>query len=152
MTGRRQPWFGRRQIEAMKLKTSMLLLALGLAAQVGSPAAEPLLSPKAAANQTRVVRTTSVNHLNAKTPAASPRLQAQQARPSRTVVPRAQTSPEPVRRTSTAARFQTATAPAAPLVLTNTTGQKLTLPALPAGTSISDPNSGASTLIKSAIR
>jgi hypothetical protein len=136
----------------MKLQTSMLLLALGLAAQVGSPAADALLSPKAAANQTHVARTMNVNHLNAKTPTASPRVQAQQARPSRTVVPRAQTAREPVRRTSTAARFQTATVPAVPMVLTNTTGQKLTVPALPAGTTISDPNSSASTLIKSTTR
>jgi hypothetical protein len=38
------------------------------------------------------------------------------------------------------------------MVLTNTTGQKLTVPALPAGTTISDPNSSASTLIKSTTR
>ena len=130
----------------------MLLLALGLAAQVGSPAAQPLLSPKAAANQTRVVRSTNLNHLNSKTPVGSPHVQAQQARPNRTVVPRAQTLPVSVPSRTTASRFQNKNVSMVPLVLTNTTGQKLTLPALPSGTTISDPNSGIPTLIKSAIR
>jgi hypothetical protein len=53
---------------------------------------------------------------------------------------------------TTTSPFQIKNMSAAPLVLTNSTGQKLTLPALPSGTTISDPNSGIPTLIKSAIR
>jgi hypothetical protein len=142
----------------MKSNTSILLLALGLAAQVGSPAAEPLLSPKAAANQTRVVRTTNLNHLNAKTPAGSPRIQAQQARPSRTVVPRVQAlpgtrlSPPSARSVKMPSSFSTSAASPAPLVLTNTTGQKVTLPTLSPGMTVSDPNSGVSVPVKSLIR
>ena len=144
----------------MKSNTSMLLLALGVASSlvVSSPAAEPLLSPKAAANQTHVVRTTNLNHLNAKTPAGSPRLQSQQARPSRTVVPRVQAlpgtrpSPPSARSVKMPSSFSTSAASPAPLVLTNTTGQKVTLPTLSPGMTVSDPNSGVSVPVKSLIR
>jgi hypothetical protein len=131
----------------MKSTLSMLLLALGLATPAAVRAVPPLLSPKAAANQIRVVRGANVNHLAVKTPPGTPHTRALQARPSRTVVPLAGAFPgaNPWPATTSSGggslRFPTPARSSAPLVLTNETGQQLTLPALPSGMAVSPAGS-----------